>query len=324
MLAAAWLLRRRHAATSPDERAAGRLLVLLLLFGMSAYVVYREHILPWYWEVNLLDYATQPMMRSGPRDRALIPIALVGRALALLVAPVKLSPEYGLAVITSRQELSDPYLYAGAAALIAAAGAAVIACRRRAWTAMFLGFCAALTYFIVSNVKIIGVVFAERLLYLPSAFAIILLAMALARLPRRAMSTLVAILVIAWGLRATTYAARWNDRLAFYERSVQEQPRSARLRVLLALELIERGDLPRARQTIDDGLATAPDYWKLWTLATRVAIEQGRFTAVQSMIERAWELDPFPGDMMALEDLFARRRASARATTTATTTTRPN
>jgi 4-amino-4-deoxy-L-arabinose transferase-like glycosyltransferase len=316
MLIAVWLLRRaRGVMPSPGERAAGRMLLLLLLFAVSAYVVYREHILPWYWETNLLDYATQPMMRSGPRDRALIPIALLGRAVVLLAVPIKLSIEYGLGVITSHQSMTDPYLYAGAIALILATCATITAWRRRAWTVLFLLFCAGLTYFMVSNVKIIGVVFAERLLYLPSAFVLILLAMALVRLPRGATVTIVALLVVGWGVRTTTYAARWNDRLTFYERSVADQPRSARLRVLLAGELIDRGDIEQARRVIDDGLALAPEYWKLWVMAARIAIEQGRLTDVPSMIERAWKLDPFPGDMVFVEDLFARRRERAQGTT---------
>lgn len=316
MLIAVWLLRRARGVTpSPGERAAGRMLVLLLLFATSAYVVYREHILPWYWETNLLDYATQPMMRSGPRDRALIPVALLGRAAVLLAAPLKLSIEYGLGVITSHQAMDDPYLCAGAIALMVAIGATIAAWRRRAWTVLFLLFCAGLTYFMVSNVKIIGVVFAERLLYLPSAFVLILLAMALARLPCGVMVAVVAFIVVGWGVRTTTYAARWNDRLTFYERSVADRPRSARLRVLLATDLIERGEFEQARRVVDDGLAVAPDYWKLWVMAARIAIEQGRFADVRPLIDRAWALDPFPGDMVSVEGLFASRRQSAERTT---------
>lgn len=322
MLAAAWWAHRVSSPTPMQEaeHAAGRLLVVILLFGLSAYVAYREHILPWYWETRLLDYATQPMIHSGPRDRALIPIALLGRAVALLAAPVKLSPEYGLAVITSQQSPRDPYLYVGMVALVTTAAAAVLAWRRRAWTVLLLLFCAALTYFMVSNVKIIGVVFAERLLYLPSAFVLILLAMAIARLPRRSATALVAALVLAWGLRTVTYAARWNDRLAFYERSVEENPRSARLRVLLANELIARHDFDAARRVIDAGLEETPDYWKLWVIAARIAIEQGRLKPVPKMIERAWELDPFPLEVTAVEDLLNKRRGDVSGTTTRSTT----
>jgi hypothetical protein len=324
MLAAtAWLRRASSPGPLPAaERAAERLLVVVLLFALSAYVGYREHILPWYWETRHLDYATQPMIHSGPRDRALIPVALLGRAVALLVAPIKLSPEYGLAVITPRQSSGDPYLYVGAVAVVATLAATLLAWRRRAGTVLLLLFCAALTYFMVSNVKIIGVVFAERLLYLPSAFVLTLLAMTLARLPRRgAAAALVTVLLLAWGMRTVTYAARWNDRLAFYERSVEENPRSARLRVLLANELIARRDFAAARRVIGGGLEVAPDYWKLWVLAARVAIEQGRLTPVPAMIDRAWELDPFPPEVNAVEDLLNKRRRDVPVTTR--TTTRP-
>jgi hypothetical protein len=326
MLAALWFVRPRVVAVGPSDRAAGRLMVVVLLFGLSAYVVYREHILPWYWETNLLDYATQPMIRSGARDRALIPVALLGRAIGLMVAPVKLSPEYGLAVITSRQELTDPYFYVGAAGLLAVVGLAIAAWRRRAWTVLFLLFCGGLTYLMVANVKLIGVVFAERLLYVPSAFVLILVAMALARLPGRAIGIAVALLVVAWGVRTVTYAARWNDRLAFYERSVAEQPRSARLRVLLGYELIARGEFERARRLIDEGLEIAPDYWKLWIVAARIAVEQGRMMGVIRMIDRAWELQPYPPDVLFVEDLFNKRRATTGATSAPGTgpTTRPS
>ena len=315
MLAALWFVRPRVVGVVPADRAAGRLLIVLLLFGVSAYVAYREHILRWYWETNLLDYATQPMIRSELRDRALIPIALLGRAVGLVAAPIELSPEYGLAVITSRQERGDPYLYVGVAALIGVLVMTLLAWRRRAWTVQFLLFCAGLTYFMVANVKLIGVVFAERLLYVPSAFALILAAMGLARLPGRAVGVVVAVLVVAWGVRTATYAARWNDRLTFYEKSVADQPRSARLRVLLANELIARGELDRARRVIDEGLDVAPDYWKLWVVAARIAVEQGRMMGVPRMIDRAWELQPFPPDVLFVEDLFNRRRSMPGATT---------
>jgi hypothetical protein len=323
MMLALWPLRRRWISRAASESSAARALVVVVLFSLAAYIVYREHILPWYWEANLLDYATQPMTHSGPRDRVLIPIALFGRAVALLILPFKLSPEYGLAVITARQDLRDPYLYIGVAGLIAIAAAVSIACRRRAWTPLFLLFCSGLTYFMVANVKLIGVVFAERLLYLPSAFLLILAAMALARLKRRRIvAVILTLLLIGASLRTVTYAARWNDLLTFYQRSIDENPRSARLRVLLAHQLIDRGDLERARRIIDEGLAITPDYWKLWSLAARVAIEQGRLSQAQACIDRAWTLDPGILELVDAQDRLRKRLAARRAATT-TTTTRP-
>jgi tetratricopeptide (TPR) repeat protein len=319
MLAGIWVLRCRSSKPSADERAAVKFLCVIVVFSLALYIAYREHILPWYWETNLLDYAIQPMTHSPPRDRLLIPIALLGRAMALLVMPLKLAPEYGLAVITARQSLFDPYLYVGVASLLSTIVGAWIAWRRRAGTILFLLFGAGLTYFIVSNVKLIGVVFAERLLYLPSAFVLILVATALARLPRRAMRIVVGLLLIGLSVRTVTYAARWNDRLSFYRRSVADHPEAARLHILLARDLMDAGDWEGARRTIDEGLQYTPDYWKLWSLNARVAVEQGRWDDAQRAIDRAWTLDPFILDLLGTIDRLNEHRAATRPSTAPST-----
>jgi len=317
ILLAAWPLRRRliDSATADDDPRARQTLVLMTLFATAAYVTYREHILPWYWETNLLDYATQPMIRSGPMDRVLIPFALLGRAVALLVFPARLSPEYGLAVITAKQRWADPYLYIGLASLVGVILLAWALCRRRAWTALILLLSAGLTYGIVSNVKLIGVVFAERLLYLPSAFALILAAMALARLPGPLRATVVAVVVVLFGVRGVTYAARWNDAMRLYETSVRDRPRSARLRLLLASELMRGHDLGRAREVVEEGLRYAPDYWKLWNTAGLIAAEQGRFGDALAAVDRAMELDPYVPDVEYVRYRMEQLRAATRPTT---------
>jgi hypothetical protein len=313
MMLALWPLRRRSMDQAASEGPARRGLVLAVLFTLAGYIAYREQILPWYWDVSLLDYATQPMIRSGLRDRALIPFALLGRAVALLVTPVKMAPEYGLAVITARQDLADPYLYLGILSFIAALGGGWIAYRRRAGTVPFLLFSAGLTYVMVANVKLIGVVFAERLLYLPSAFVLILAAIGLVRLPRRATAVIVTMIVVALGVRTVTYAARWNDLVSFYRRSLDDSPKAARLHVLLARQLIDRGDVAGAGPVIEEGLTYAPDYWKLWAQAARVAIEQGRLDEAQAFIDRAWTLNPEILELFAVQErLQEARRAATR------------
>ena len=311
MLLALWPIRSRLLGSQDPDTTPAKLLLILIVFSLAAYILYREHILPWYWETNLLEYGTQPMIRSGAADRALIPISLLGRAVSLLVLPLKLSPEYGISVITPHQSLSDPYLYIGAASLLILLIGTWLALRRRATAILFLLFCAAITYFMVSNVKLIGVVFAERLLYLPSAFLLILAAMPLARLPVRAAAVITALLLLAGGLRTITYAARWNDRLTLYEKSVEDSPRAARLRILLSYELKRRGQLDRARQVIERGAELAPDYWKVWVVCAQVALAQGRLDDAQTFLQRAWNLDPY----VPVVDQVQGELLEARATT---------
>jgi len=315
MLAALWPIRSRLLERKESDPAPAKLLLLLIVFSLAAYIVYREHILPWYWETNLLEYGTQPMIRSGAADRALIPVALLGRAMALLVLPLKLSPEYGISVITPHQSLRDPYLYIGLASVLVVFVGAWLALRRRAATILFLLLSAAMTYFMVSNVKLIGVVFAERLLYLPSAFVLILAAMAMARLPLRAATAITALLLIGWGIRTTTYAGRWNDRLTLYEKSVEEFPKAARMRILLAGELIRRGQLDRAREVAERGAELAPDYWKIWIVCAQVALAQGRFDDAQALLRRAWNLDPYIPVVDEVQSALLNARAATPPTT---------
>jgi hypothetical protein len=312
MLLGLWWLRHAHHPASPEETKAARLLLILILFALPTYIIYREHILPWYWEVKQLDYATQPMIRSAARDRALIPFALFGRAAALLVLPLKLSPEYGASVITARQSLTDPYLYVGLLGVVAAIALTCILIRRRAWTALWLIACATLTYGMVANVKLIGVVFAERLLYLPSAFLLILAAIPFARLPTRPRTAVALLLLLTWSTRTVTYAARWNDRLTFYEASVRDHPQAARLRVLLAREYLDRNQLDRARAVIEPALAITPEYWKLWAMAARIAARQDRYADAQAYLDRAWTLDPFVLDLLDVQTLLQARQATTR------------
>jgi tetratricopeptide (TPR) repeat protein len=284
-----------------SERTAARILTVLTLFAVSGYVAYREHILPWAWDASLLDAVTQPMSRSTTADRALIPLALFGRAVALIAAPVKLSPDYGLAIMTPAQRWDDPYLYLGVAAAVAFVAIAIIAIRRRARVVLLLLACAAISYGMVANVFLIGVVFAERLLYLPSAFLIVLAAIGVAKLPRRATACFVIGVIVLLGLRTVTYAARWNDRLGLYRAGVAENPRSVRLHVLLTDELLKRGDVDAAARVNAGAIALAPDYWKPWADAAHVAARRGDLDAAAAALERAWRLKGDPPELLGVE-----------------------
>ena len=308
-------LRRSQSRWSPDEKNPARLLAAVLTIALSAYITYRNHILPWYWETTLLDYAVQPMIRSDPAARMLIPVALLGRYTALLIAPVKLTPEYGLAVLTHEQSPRDPYLWLGLATLTAVVAATIIALRRRDRITLFLLLCTALTYLMISNAMLIGTIFGERLIYIPSAFILILAANAVARLPTRILAPTLAILLSLYCLRAFTYAAQWRDRLQYYEYALANNPRAIRLHVLLARELLARGNLDRARETIDKGLAVSKEDWRLWIAAAQVAIAQGRFDDAQRAIKQAWNKDPAIGDVLLLEQQLEDRRPATRPTT---------
>ena len=99
--------------------------------------------------------------------------AVVAEYARLLAWPARLSPDYSYNQIPLVTSASDPRFIAGVAIVLAIAGGIVMLWRRSPIAAFGLAFLA-LTFSIVSNfVLTIGTICAERLLYLPSAGALI-------------------------------------------------------------------------------------------------------------------------------------------------------
>jgi hypothetical protein len=292
LLALAWFTRFKPA--SPREKRSLQLLTLILCWSVAALIVLREEILPlrFDYETNMLDVSLQPLIRSSAPDRALMVFVLLGHYAQLLIAPVKLSIDYGMAVLGSVADRRDPYLYLGIATLAAGVAAFAWSMSRRQWASAFCLLAAALTYAMVSNAILIGTIFGERLIYLPSAFLLICASIPLARLPTPALATTLTLLLALAAVRSVSYASRWNDRYQFYATSFSEQPHSIRLCEDLATELESRGDLASAARVADDGTDIAPNYWNIWALAGKIAQEQGDLPKADAMYHRAFALQP--------------------------------
>jgi hypothetical protein len=295
--------------------AATLTLVLLLLWTLAGYIFVRERILKFWWDRSFLDATINPIVRSEGADRWLMPLVLLGRYVALLVAPLKLSFDYGGATIGSHVRMADPYFIVGVASAVAGALAIIATIRRRAWTAMLCLLAAATLFGMVSNLPtIIGVNFAERLMYIPSAFLCILAAMALARLPRQAMIAILVIVMTLFSIRTVTYAWRWNDRLRLFERAAAESPQNVRTHMILAEELSRRG-------RFDDALAAAararevdPNYYKIWMQSALIALKAGRFDEAERFAARSHLIQPTDQWRKFLIALDAARAATRPAT----------
>jgi tetratricopeptide (TPR) repeat protein len=286
------------ADTTPDQRHAQRQAMLLtfalVIWSASALIVLREEILKlkFEWERGFLDVAMQPLVKSPPADRWLIPLALLGKYFQLLIVPTRLSVDYGLAVIGSTISRGNPYVYLGAAVLIAAIFGAAICLHRRNWVALFCLLAVALTYAPASNVVILATIFGERLMYLPSAFLLILLAMGLTRLPRPAANVLLLLLLALGCLRTWTYVQKWNDRDAFYEYSLNLQPKSLKIHLLLADADYQKGQLSDARRIMNDAESIYPDYWELWKMSALIDERAGDWNQAVADWRRAFDLHP--------------------------------
>jgi hypothetical protein len=304
-----WEPRRERG---PEARALA-ILTITLCFTLAGYIVFRESILKFWWDRNFLDWTINPLVRPDA-DRWLMPIVLLGRYASLLVFPWKLSPDYGARVIGWTAHASDPYLWIGVAAIGIWIIWFIIALRRRNAVATFALLALAVSYGLVSNfVMLIGTNFAERLMYLPSVFFLLLIGRLLCMLPRAALVPILAVLVILGSVRSVTYARRWNDRLSFYRISLREQPRSIRLYLLLTSEHLSRHELDEADRVAARACDELPEYWEVWVSRSTVAMEQGKFDDAQQYLDRAAQTRGAPlGRITGFMKRVQERRDAAR------------
>lgn len=311
------LIARRLPSTDPaaaSQRRPALLLLLLICWTWAGYIVFRENLLKFWWDRSLLDWTHQPMIRASGDDRAAMPLALLGRYVALLLWPRVLSLDYGGSVIGWHVAPTDPYFWLGAAASLTWLAAVVVATRRRKPVAVLLLWAALLTYLPAGNIfTLIGTNFGERLFYLPSAFILMFVGIELAVwLTPRVSVGIVMLLAAAGAARTIAYVSRFDDRLELYERSVMEQPRSVRLRLLLASELVQRHRLEAAADAAADAIAVQPDYHEAYLMAAVVEMERGNLDAADRFVDQALAAPSVkhPGKIAALREKIAQRRAA--------------
>jgi hypothetical protein len=328
----ACLARGQVAIPALEPRARERLKTLLavMCLTLAAYVLVRQSFLKFDWDRSFLDWTIQPMIRAAGPDRWTLPLELVGRYVAAFVAPLHLSIDHGHAVITPRTNWASLHPWVGLATLLAWFVGIAVAWRRRAGVVAFLLVATAATVGVVLNlVTIIGTIFGERLMVLPSVFLAILLAIALARVPAASLRwAAVTLLVVAWSMLSIRYASRWSDRLAFYEQSLADNPRSLRLHVLAASEHQRLGNHPRAEAILHQAMALEPTYDELYLRAAHLAMDQQRFDEARRWLDRAMAISPRTRTSLwyGLVDQAEERARAGSATTKAMVedaTTRP-
>lgn len=272
------------------ERTLVKLTLVVLMFAFAGYIFWREGHpdIRMSWDRDWIIWSGNPIVEASGLNRWMLPTVVAGRYVALLVAPIRLSLDYGGHVVGPIARWSDPYLWIGLFSLIAGAAATILAWRRRRYDLLLLLLGLGLSYGLVSNFAVvIGTIMAERLMYLPSAFFLILVGYALSRIPAPLLSIVIGVLVTLGAWRTTTYAARWNQPLALYRSLMDEHPESARGYRLTARSLFLAGDRDAARAVLDRGLQRVPDDLDFWFYAARMALVDHDPQRALALLDRA-------------------------------------
>lgn len=209
--------------------------------------------------VSLLD---NPLVLLPPGLRVLNAIRIAWKYIALLIFPATLSCDYSYNQIP---------LYADTRHLLAPALGLVLAIALWAWAiwkrepgyllagAIYIaGFAAA------SNVLArTGTIFGERLAYFPSmGFCLlsVLIWLELERRNRRAAFVLLAVALLALGVRTVVRNRDWHDNASLYISAGDAVPNSAKMRAFRGIVYLGRNDFTRCRSELETALKIYPDY----------------------------------------------------------------
>ena len=162
--------------------------------------------------------------------------AVVVEYARLLAWPARLSPDYSYNQIPLVTTALDGRFVGGVALVAACVGGIAVLWRRSPIAAFGLALLA-LTYSIVSNFGItIGTICAERLIYLPSAGAIVAAAVGADRLTRTGPAyrnvayVVLGALIVMGAARTWTRNLDWKSELTLWSAAVEAAPASARVR----------------------------------------------------------------------------------------------
>jgi tetratricopeptide (TPR) repeat protein len=240
--------------------------------------------------------------------------------LRLLVWPLDLSADYSPAVIVPQSSVTLEVVGGGLLILCAVALSATVPwLRANSAAPWFL-----ISVLPVSNLIVpIGVILAERTLYLPS-FAVALAAAhafanirvkATAQAQRAAWAGLAAVVVLAAG-RAAARNPAWKDMPAYWSTLIREHPESYRAQRGAGEMMFARGDLPQARKYLELAIETWPYDADLQSELGALYLRMGEMERAVRQMERARELgddSPAARQNLTVAYLSVRRYADAMA-----------
>lgn len=308
-----WLFAVEHLLDAGAARRRPRAFFALAAAGLG-YALLRTVVFQPFSHVQLAHYSN-PLLGASHLARLWTGLRLLLLTLRVILVPLNLSADY------SGWQLEPghtPAWEAAAGALAFVVLVAVAVRLRRRDPALSAGIALFLvTWGMVSNIVVLlPTIFAERLLYLPSAGLALVLARlgqhALARRPSAAATLLAA--VAAANLALAVGADRmWHDELALFRATVEVSPKSARAWFNYGVGLTHAGRRADALAAYRQSLALGASADTLTAIGV-LFDELGRPAEAQRWLDAAVKLDP--DDRKAVRDaaiFYARYRGQAHA-----------
>ncbi len=299
LLVAIDVAQRRVLLTPASLRAyvrAMRMPLLVLGVTLAGYFALRIHVLG---SVGGVDAAPQlPFLQQ--EHRVFSALRAWPEYVRLLAFPLDLSVDYSPGVILPADGFT-PMVVLGLVILLATAALAAMTPLRPAAGLPAAWFC--ITILPVSNLLMpIGVLMAERILYLPS-FAASLAAAALwarweavpAARPRRLATTLAGLVLVAFAVRSAVRNPDWDSTEAVWDSLLRDHPESYRAPWVQGVRVYRDGHLELARDYWEIAYRIWPDDPELLNGLAALHLRLENEARARELLERSRSITGFVG-----------------------------
>ncbi len=275
----------------------------------AVYVALRGAVLQPYARLHVV---APVFVGQSPLAVRLTAVATLADVLRLLTFPLTLRVDYSPAERTIVTSLLDVRFLLGLAAL-ALWGALLVAAWRhgRRLEAFGLGWIA-IALLPVSNLLMpVGILLAERTLYLPSVGLALATGAALARLPPARLRVVAVVLVLAGGIRSALRVPVWHDDVAVTLSTLEDSPDSYRGPARMGALYQSRGDAARALESFRIASRTFDRDAALHVAGADAAFRLGRPALADSLLARAEQICYHCSGLYRTQALAARARGDS-------------
>lgn len=254
-----WVIARRHTRLSKDQQR-GR-----LYFGyLATLLVYHAVRIRITGGVGVPQpyFVENPLVQAPLLVKVGTALAVVGKGLVLQLLPMSQSPDYSFEAIPLVQSVADWRLLT-TLGFLGLLGWLVLRSRRTSlpFTALTCWYFLALLP-TANLLAIVGTIFGERLLFLPSvAFCLAAGQLGAVALNRASWVAALPLALWAGGLSAQTvrYSAVWTDDISLFSAAVEAVPKSTKVHHKLGEELLRAGEMEASLAPLERALEIAPD-----------------------------------------------------------------
>jgi len=304
----AWFI-DRGAALAPSVLAA------------LAYIILRVRALEHLFALQPAHPADNPLVLMAGVERAATALGLLARYAGLLFYPVRLSADYSGPVIPAEPVLLAWLPLVGT--LIILGALALLISGSRAPLGAFAALAFFLPYLVVGNLLFdVGTIFAERLMYMPSAGFCLMMGLLLglyARAPDRGPElfsrrlSVLALLLLLAGLSVAAWARclDWRNDETLFTAALRVQPDSPRAHFIVGKLHGDRGEQEQALAQLDSTLQLYPEHVSALVEKGVLLGRGGQLHSAVQLFEEALRINP--ANAMAHLDLgIALRRLGRR------------